>query len=119
MKKLIVLLLVTASFTSCEKVFFSPEPENDPVAVFDQFWNDFNEYYANFEERGIDWDSMKQVYAPQVNQETSDDELFTILTALVKPLDDGHVNVIAPGRKQFQVITSIGTPLDLVFGTWM
>ncbi len=101
MKRIFSVVAVSLLFCSCEKVFFGPEPANEPVAVFNQFWNDFNEYYAVFEERGVDWDSMYQVYAPQVGDGTTDDELFAVLSAMIKPLDDGHVNLIAPGRKQF------------------
>ncbi|MBX7107883.1 MAG: S41 family peptidase [Chitinophagales bacterium] len=101
MKRIFCVVAVSLLFCSCEKVFFGPEPANEPVAVFNQFWNDFNEYYAVFEERGVDWDSMYQVYAPQVGDGTTDDELFAVLSAMIKPLDDGHVNLIAPGRKQF------------------
>lgn len=101
MKTIFLLFVSTLLFCSCEKVFFAPEPDNEPVAVFNQFWNDFDEYYAVFEERGIDWDSMYQVYSPMVSSTTIDDELFAILTDMIKPLDDGHVNLIAPGRKQY------------------
>lgn len=101
MRAIFTILTISIMFCSCEKVFFAPEPENEPVAVFNQFWNDFNEYYAIFEERGVNWDSIYQVYAPQVDEGTTDDELFAMLSAMIQPLDDGHVNLIAPGRKQF------------------
>lgn len=101
MKKLIVAIAVSSFFCSCEKIFFEPEPANDPVAVFNQFWSDFDAYYAVFEERGVDWDSMYQQYAPQVSAATTEDELFAICCDMLRPLDDGHVNLIAPGKKQF------------------
>lgn len=101
MRTIFSVLAISILFSSCEKVFFPPEPDNEPVVIFNQFWNDFNEYYAIFEERGVDWDSMYQVYAPQVDEGTTDDELFELLTAMIQPLDDGHVNLIAPSRKQF------------------
>lgn len=101
MKKTFCFIAMIALLSSCKKILFEREPDDQPVAVFDQFWNDFNEYYALFEQRGLNWDSMYQVYAPQVNETTSDDQLFSILCSMLTPLDDGHINLIAPGRKQF------------------
>ncbi len=75
---------------------------NNPEAVFEQFWKDFNEYYAIFDERGVNWDSMHQVYVSQIDEATTNDELFDILAAMIKPLDDGHVNPIATDKKQFR-----------------
>lgn len=84
----------------CSSVF-EAEPANNPEAIFEQFWKTFNEDYAVFEERGMDWADQYAAFRPSVTASTSDDELFAILSQMVEPLDDGHVTVTAPGREVF------------------
>jgi carboxyl-terminal processing protease len=85
---------------SCDSVF-EAEPENNPEAIFENFWKTFDEEYAVFEERGVDWDDQYVAFRPEVSASTTDDELFAILAQMVLPLDDGHVSVTAPGREIF------------------
>jgi len=85
---------------SCDSVF-EAEPENNPEAIFEDFWKTFDEEYAVFEERGVDWDDQYAAFRPEVNASTSDDELFAYLSQMVGLLDDGHVSLTAPGREIF------------------
>lgn len=91
--------MLALGLTSCEKVFFVPEPDNTPTGVFNEMWNTFNELYGPFEERGVDWDAVHAQLAPQVNDQMSDDELFSVLTSMMAVLNDGHVSLTAPNRK--------------------
>ncbi len=84
----------------CSSIF-ETEPENNSEAIFEEFWNTFDESYAVFDERGVDWDDQYAGFRPSVNAGTSDDELFAILSQMVEPLDDGHVTVTAPDRQVF------------------
>ncbi|WP_436515501.1 S41 family peptidase [Ekhidna sp. To15] len=68
---------------------------NKPVETFEACWNLFDESYASFEEKGIDWHAAYREYKPQVNENTTDRELFIIITNMLKPLGDAHVNLIA------------------------
>lgn len=97
--KIIGLLLVFI-FSSCEKMFIEP-PKNNPEAVFDNLWTTFNEEYAPFEERKVNWDSIYNAYRPLVKSSTTDDELFQILSNMLKVFDDGHINLIAPQKQVF------------------
>ena len=92
--------LAIIALAACEKIFL-PEPENHPLAIFDDLWANFDELYAPFEERGVDWDAQYEAYRPQVQANTSDAELFDILAAMLATLDDGHVSLTAPGREVF------------------
>lgn len=94
----ILLLLV---FTSCEKSFFEAAPENNPEALFEEMWQSYDEYYANFEQRNVDWQDSYDLYRPQVSSETSDDELWDIFKDMLRPLDDGHVSLISPDHKKY------------------
>lgn len=94
-----LLILVVFALTSCEEVFFIPEPINSPTAVFNEFWTSFDELYGPFSVRGIDWDAVKAQYEPQVNDSMSDDELFDVLASVIATLNDGHVSLTAPDKK--------------------
>lgn len=92
-----LLLLLTAS---CEKTFVDA-PDNNPEAVFENLWQTFNEEYAPFEERKVDWPALYAQYRPQVGPETTDDSLYHIITRMLATLDDGHVNLTTPNREVF------------------
>ncbi|MEK6481817.1 S41 family peptidase [Catalinimonas sp. 4WD22] len=100
MKTIFPLLLLLLLFSACE-TDFEPEPQNNPEAVFEDLWQNFNTLYAPFEERGVDWQEQYHIYRPQVHAQTTDDALFAILSNLLASLDDGHVSLTAPGREVF------------------
>lgn len=81
--------------------FYEEEPANNAEAIFENLWYTFNEEYAVFDERGVDWDEQYDIYRPQVDATTTDDELFTIISEMLTPLDDGHVTLTAPGKQVF------------------
>jgi carboxyl-terminal processing protease len=100
MEKILFTAIVSFLLTSCEKVFIDP-PVNNPEAVFENLWNTFNEEYAPFEERNADWQVQYNSFRSMVNSETTDDELFLIISQMLSSLDDGHVTLTAPGRDVF------------------
>lgn len=64
---------------------------NKPLKNFDVLCELFDNNYASFEEKGIDWKSRCNQFRSQVSANTSDSELFQIMTKLLKPLNDAHV----------------------------
>lgn len=38
--------------------------ESTPTAVFEHFWHTFNDYYAFFQKRGVDWQQQYDLYHP-------------------------------------------------------
>ncbi|MCG8329991.1 MAG: S41 family peptidase [Chitinophagales bacterium] len=93
MKNVIIIFLfvITAALFSCEKVIIGDEPSNDPENNFELLWQDFDKHYALFNVKNIDWDALYAEYRPQVNQTTTDEELWDILTEMLEHLNDGHV----------------------------
>ena len=73
----------------------NPSPKKSPELNFDAFWQIFNQHYAHFQTRQVDWNRQYQRYRPKVTSSTTDDELLAILNQMVAPLKDGHV-VISP-----------------------
>lgn len=99
-KKLLAVTLLAISIISCEKMFIEP-PANNPEAIFQNLWTTFNEEYAPFEERNIDWQAQYDQFRPMINANTTEDELFSVLSQMLSQLDDGHVTLTAPGRDLF------------------
>lgn len=68
---------------------------NSPVDNFEFFWHHFNEHYAFFELRGIDWDEVYAEYRPKLTDQTSSAELTSILAEIIEKFDDSHVALTA------------------------
>jgi len=60
----------------------------DPKVNFDHFWNIFNDYYAFFEARNIDWSQYEGL-----RDQVTDDNLYDIIEELAYELADGHVSI--------------------------
>lgn len=99
-KQLIALNVISFAIVGCEKIFIEL-PANNPEAIFENLWTTFNEEYAPFEERHVDWKAEYNTYRPMVNSTTTDAELFSIVSQMLAKLDDGHVSLTAPGRDVF------------------
>ena len=74
----------------------SNELDNDPKHNFNVFWNTFNDHYASFELKAINWLEVYEEYEPKVNKNTTDLELFTIFSDMIAILKDGHVKMAVP-----------------------
>jgi C-terminal processing protease CtpA/Prc len=87
---------VTTLPTLCDNggTAFSSNPEVN----FDAMWHTFNEQYAFFEQRNVDWDEQYGNYRQLVNPETTDDELFQIFSDMLATLNDGHTSVTSDNQ---------------------
>jgi hypothetical protein len=54
------------------------------VSLFDQFTKLFEDNYAFFQLRGVDWEKQKETYRSRIINSTSDDELFSIFCQMIK-----------------------------------
>ena len=95
MKKLYLLLFSLLALTSCEHAFMEANESRDPVNVFDYLWNKVDQQYAFFDVKGVDWDSVYDVYRPLVNDEIPLDSFFYVCGAMLNTLKDGHTNLIS------------------------
>lgn len=84
--------------TTCHRP--DPEPLSQPVAIFEQVWNDFDQHYAGFNNGGRGWDSLRAVYQPQITATTSRSALFGTLSTLTLWLRDGHADLYDPQTRQ-------------------
>ena len=97
MKKTHILFLglLAFCFASCERAFMAADESTDPVNVFDYLWNKVDQQYAFFDVKGVDWDSVREVYLPMVSDDMGKDSLFRVCAAMLNTLQDGHTNLIS------------------------
>lgn len=60
----------------------------DPVINFDHFWNIFNDYYAFFEVRNIDWSQYEGL-----RDQITANNFYDMVEDLVLLMEDGHVSI--------------------------
>lgn len=96
MKFLKILLFVlppSLFFTSCSHVLLKADVSNTPTHCFRTMWQTVNDNYAYFEYKNINWNGVYDRYAPSVNDTMTQDSLFSVLSAMLSELKDGHVNL--------------------------
>ena len=76
----------------------SKELNNDPKHNFQVFWDTFNEHYASFDIKNINWNEVYKQYEPKINENTTDLELYTIFREMITLLNDGHVKMEVPKK---------------------
>ncbi|UCC49456.1 MAG: tetratricopeptide repeat protein, partial [Gemmatimonadota bacterium] len=77
--------------------------------VLEVLWQTFDRNYGIFGPKRVDWDALYRVYRPQVTPETTDDELFEIMSHLLGHLNDNHVRLVT-GERQFRsgILSELG-----------
>ena len=76
-------------------------PQSKPEKVFEEAWLLLDSHYAFFKEKRVNWDKVYSRYRLRVNAATSDDSLFSILSEMMAPLNDGHVTLRSDNGKIF------------------
>ncbi len=82
-------------------------PTTDPQVNFDFFWNTFNDYYAFFNERGVDWEAQKKL-----RETVTVSNLLDVLSETILLLEDGHVNILTADYYLNSGIYSMGERLN-------
>jgi len=91
-----VLGLVAFAFSSCEKAIVDSGFDSSRVENFEYLHREVKEHYAFFELKNVDWDSVYNVYRPQVNNGLDEIAFFNICGEMLNTLEDGHVNLTSP-----------------------
>ena len=87
--RLIIILSIYISFTTIS----AQKSKDNPIVNFDKMWSEFDNRYANFELKSVNWDSIYKKYRPQINEKSTSDELFNISCKMLKELNDGHIRL--------------------------
>jgi len=80
--------------------------DDNPVSNFDTLWDTFDENYASFNLRGIDWEKMKEKYRPKLNAQSTDIELYAVLKEMISELKDGHVSIELPDSLEDEIVSN-------------
>ena len=67
--------------------------EFNPELLFDHIYYSFLDYHAFFDLYHVDWASLYDRYAAQVNPNTTEQQLFSIISEMLEPIDDGHTSI--------------------------
>ena len=100
MKKLAYMALILMIFASSLFPAVSQELSG-PEKNFEHLWKTLDRNYAIFGPRHVDWQALYRVYRPRVTAQTSDDELFAIMSSMLGHLNDNHVFLISEKPNRF------------------
>jgi carboxyl-terminal processing protease len=92
-------------------IYLSEKDSVNPVEVFEQLWQIFNTNYPYFEQRGVDWSALYKVYSSKLTPESTDAELFTVLSCMLGNLNDGMIN-LDNGTTVFNAGTMNGVTME-------
>ncbi|MES9852161.1 MAG: S41 family peptidase [Candidatus Thiodiazotropha sp. L084R] len=67
----------------------------DPTTNYEVLWDTFNDYYAFFELRGVDWNEVNDAASPMLEQIYDDESLFELFSGMLQPIGDGHIHLMS------------------------
>ncbi len=111
MKHVTIAIFIAFTLCVCSSLALHAEASS-PEEIFEIVWDTFDRRYALFEVKSVDWDVLHDVYRPQVNPETSEKELFGIITAMLGHLNDTHVMVQAESLGRDFSAGYLGSTID-------
>ncbi|MFA7420595.1 MAG: S41 family peptidase [Melioribacteraceae bacterium] len=67
-----------------------------PITNFDALWKEFDARYSFFVIKKINWDSLYTVYRAKITEQTTEQQLFSVMSSMIANLKDGHATLTAP-----------------------
>jgi len=95
MKKIVLTIIAVVLLSSCQ-VFLGSDSDNSPKGIFDRIWTDFDETYALFDVKGINWNEVYNNFSPLISSNMSEQQLFDVCANMLKTLNDAHVYIMSP-----------------------
>jgi len=87
---------------SCESILLEDDLKStDAQTNFDYLWNECDQKYAYFDLKGIDWDAKYDEYSALIEKDMTDDSLFQVMGAMLRELEDAHVNLFSSFNVSF------------------
>ncbi|WP_438711288.1 S41 family peptidase [Aquimarina muelleri] len=88
------VLTIIVLLTLNSQLFAQDMQIQEPIKNFDQLWNQFNDRYAFFEHKNVDWNTIYKKYRPLLDERTTNDSLFNVCNEMLLELKDGHVGLV-------------------------
>jgi hypothetical protein len=67
-------------------------PTENKLDIFDRYWNAVDAYYPGFINLDVDWDSLRNVYRPEVEAGVSQGRFAAIMNQLAMALEEIHTH---------------------------
>ncbi|MEK6299292.1 MAG: S41 family peptidase [Acidobacteriota bacterium] len=108
MKKLTLIILLAALLSMGAAAHTQPQTQPAAAkapaaasaevrqATFDMVWNTVKEKHFDPDFGGVDWDKVREQYAPRVAGVKIDQELYSLLQAMLGELHQSHFQIIPP-----------------------
>ncbi len=77
---------------------FGQDIMTNPIKLFDEFWEYVDHNYIYFQAKNINREAIYQKYSHQISTQTTDDELFALMDAVVLELKDAHSILVKPKK---------------------
>jgi carboxyl-terminal processing protease len=104
-KRVFLLVALSAILLTSAAAQSGQSPQPAPAApdraearrqAFDIVWRTVKEKHYDPTFGGVDWDKVREQYAPRVAAVKSDDELYQLLQQMLGELGQSHFNIIPP-----------------------
>lgn len=92
-----VSLIFMGSCSTREDYPSFPSISYDPATNFEAFWVGINDNYIFFPYHDLNWDDVYAEFRPQINENTTENELVGIFKLMIDKLIDGHALIRANG----------------------
>ncbi len=98
MKKFIFTLFICFSVISV----YAQTTTTSPIRqkTFEKVWQTVNERFYDPKFNGVDWNKVREIYAPRVSAVKSDSELYGLLNEMLSQLKVSHMVIITPDELQ-------------------
>jgi C-terminal processing protease CtpA/Prc len=94
MKKILITLILTPLIFNCSKNPVDSDQAKSYSTFFNKVWQDYDTHYSYFVYKNINWDSIKTVYEPLVQEKTTYDFfLNNVICPMIRELKDFHVKL--------------------------
>ena len=77
--------------------------------LFNDVWQTVNEHYLYPDFNGVDWEQVRRDFEPQVQAAVTDEDFYTVLSAMVEKLNDEHSRFAPPEEAEYEDAVSSGT----------
>ena len=85
-----MLLISIIPLQGCS-FFYGDTPSLTYDEMFDSLWQDYNETYALFDVRGVDWDLQYKECKPLISEDMNDKEFFEQFNTGVQSAISNHI----------------------------
>ena len=90
-------IFISTFFLFCSISPFLSAQKTAPLSMaeqsFEQLWGYFSLHYPSFQAKGVDWEEKYETFRPMVTDETTDQELFQVMSEMLSFLEDGQVSL--------------------------